>query len=363
VGHGKRGARGREEARLSDIGKNTIVLDQSEVLAFCGPRDQKLRLIQGGLRAEIRARGNEIVISGEAAEVERATGIIEDLLMVQRTLGRALSDQQVQMAVREAEPDSGAEGETESLTEVFLDQIPLPTRARRLAPMSRAQKKYIDHIRRSDIVFATGPAGTGKTYLAVAMAIWHLAEGKVRRIILVRPAVEAGEQLGFLPGDIAAKFDPFVRPLYDALYDMMEPEKVKTYLETGIIEIAPLAFMRGRTLNDAFVILDEGQNTTVAQMKMFLTRLGVSSKAVVTGDITQIDLPPGTLSGLVHAQKVLQDISGIRFMQFTKIDIVRHDLVQKIVLAYERHAGKRTRDDAGRAGRASASPGRKRSHA
>ncbi len=191
-------------------------------------------------------------------------------------------------------------------------------------------------------MFGIGPAGTGKTYLAVAMAVHHLMEGKVRRIILARPAVEAGERLGFLPGDIAAKFDPFVRPLYDALYDMMEPEKVASSLEQGQIEIAPLAFMRGRTLNSAFVILDEGQNTSPEQMKMFLTRLGADSKAIITGDVTQIDLPRGKRSGLVHARSILAEIEGLSFIHFNEHDVVRHELVQRIIKAYE--ASSKTED-------------------
>ena len=325
----------RDRQALHDQVEETIVLDQSEILAFCGRNDQKVRFLQSGLGAGILTRGNEIVVSGSPEEVRRATETIRDLLTVQRKTGKPLTDQQVQLAVRAAgEGDGGS-----SLASVFLDQIPLPNKSRRLSPMTRGQKRYVDAIRGSDIVFSIGPAGTGKTYLAVAMAVWHLMEGLVRRIILCRPAVEAGERLGFLPGDIAAKFDPFVRPLYDALYDMMEPEKVKTYLETGIIEIAPLAFMRGRTLNDSFVILDEGQNTTVPQMKMFLTRLGFNSKTVITGDVTQIDLPGGRSSGLIEAQKIIEGIEGICFVYFTNKDVVRHKLVQQIIKAYERHGG------------------------
>lgn len=295
-----------------------------------------MRQLASGLKAEVAARGNEIVVAGDEQDVDSAISVIEDLLRVQRQSGKPLASQQIQLALRALNRGDEAGG----MSELFLDRIPLPNKSKHLSPLTRGQKTYIDAIRHSDIVFSIGPAGTGKTYLAVAMAVWHLLEGICRRIVLVRPAVEAGEKLGFLPGDIAAKFDPFVRPLYDALYDMMDPEKVKTYLETGIIEVAPLAFMRGRTLNDSFVILDEGQNTTVEQMKMFLTRLGGNSKAVVTGDVTQIDLPEGKLSGLINARKVLRDIRGIQFIHFDENDVVRHELVQKIILAYERYSQK-----------------------
>ncbi|MBN1866449.1 PhoH family protein [Candidatus Sumerlaeota bacterium] len=322
---------------LSRPTEQSLVLDRSEVLSFCGRNDRKIRRLQTGLKAEILTRGTEIVALGEAQDVERAMQALRELLAVQRQSGQPLTDQQLDQAIQALQDDEEPAG---GLSSVFLDRIALPRASRHVAPLTRGQKRYIDAIRHADIVMSTGPAGTGKTYLAVAMAVWHLAQGVVRRIVLVRPAVEAGERLGFLPGDIAAKFDPFVRPLYDALYDMMDPEKVKDYLETGIIEIAPLAFMRGRTLNESFVILDEGQNTTVEQMKMFLTRLGVNSRAVVTGDITQIDLPEGKTSGLVHAQKVLREITGIEFVRFSERDVVRHALVQKIVRAYER-AGKR----------------------
>lgn len=317
---------------LSSTTEQVIVLEPAELLSFCGHNDERIRQLESGLRAGIVTRGNEIVISGEAEDVEAAVQVIRDLLNVQRASRQPITMQQVQQALRST---TSREGKM-TLKDVFLDRIPLPNRSKRVAPLTFGQKNYVDAIRRSDIVCAIGPAGTGKTYLAVAMAVWHLMEGMVRRIILVRPAVEAGERLGFLPGDIAAKFDPFVRPIYDALYEMMDPEKVKTYLETGIIEIAPLAFMRGRTLNDSFVILDEGQNTTAEQMKMFLTRMGNNSKVVITGDVTQIDLPEGKISGLNHIQKILNDIEGIQFIYFDQADVVRHPLVQKIVLAYER---------------------------
>ncbi|MFW6303357.1 MAG: PhoH family protein [Candidatus Sumerlaeota bacterium] len=310
-----------------------IILEPAELLDFCGKNDEKIRHLRSVLDARITTRGNEIAVKGSSEAVEEATGVIEDLLRLQREGGSAPSSQHVLAALRSVKREETAS----SLGNVLSDVIPVPNTSRRLAPMTAGQKRYVDAIRKKDVVFAVGPAGTGKTYLAVAMGVSQLMEGLVRRIILVRPAVEAGERLGFLPGDIAAKFDPFVRPLYDALYDMMDPEKVKTYLETGIIEVAPLAFMRGRTLNDAFVILDEGQNTTPAQMKMFLTRLGMGAKAVVTGDVTQIDLPEGSPSGLIHVQKVLKGVRGIGYIWFKQSDVVRHDLVQRIVKAYEEY--------------------------
>jgi len=322
---------------LSAPCQKTIILEPDELLSFCGRHDRRIHTLQKGLAADIRTRGNEISISGDTRGVEQAVGVIEDLLRVQRESGRPISSMAVSLALR-ASQEAGHLG----VADMLLDEIAVPNKSRHVTPMTIGQKRYLEAIRKNGIVFAIGPAGTGKTYLAVAMAIAALVEGEVRRIILVRPAVEAGERLGFLPGDIASKFDPFVRPLYDALHDMIEPEKIKTYLETGVIEIAPLAFMRGRTLNDAFVILDEGQNTTAAQMKMFLTRLGMDSKAVVTGDVTQIDLPKDTISGLIHVQKVLKNIEGIEYVLFDKRDVVRHDLVQRIVHAYEKFTtGKR----------------------
>jgi phosphate starvation-inducible PhoH-like protein len=322
--------------RGNPITEQTMILDRSELLSFCGQNDQRIRQLQSGLEAEILTRGNEIILSGQPKDVRYAERVIGDLLTVQRRSGRPVSSQQVQQVLRASEDGE----DTEAMAEALLDTIPVPNKSKRLTPLTPGQKRYIDAIRRSDVVFSIGPAGTGKTYLAMAMAVSQLMQGLVRRIVLVRPAVEAGEHLGFLPGDIASKFDPFVRPLYDALYDMMDPEKAKTYLETGTIEIAPLAFMRGRTLSESLVVLDEGQNTTAAQMKMFLTRLGDNSKAVITGDVTQIDLPQGKLSGLMHVQKVLNGIDGIEFVWFERRDVVRHHLVEKIVLAYERHSQK-----------------------
>jgi phosphate starvation-inducible protein PhoH and related proteins len=224
-----------------------------------------------------------------------------------------------------------------SLKELFLNNIPVSSKRRFIIPKTENQKRYLDSIKGFDIVFGVGPAGTGKTYLAMAMAVNALLKKEVARIVLARPAIEAGEKLGFLPGDIQEKVNPYLRPLYDALYDMMESEKVMNLMERGVIEIAPLAFMRGRTLNDAFVILDEAQNTTTEQMKMFLTRLGFNSKAVITGDVTQIDLPSNRASGLVEVMKILEGIGGITFVSFSERDVVRHKLVQAIIKAYERY--------------------------
>jgi phosphate starvation-inducible PhoH-like protein len=260
--------------------------------------------------------------------------VINDLLEIHRKGGSREDENTRRRKLIYALNKANGEEKTE-IRDIFLDEIPVPLKRRHITPMTKGQKLYIDAIRQSDIIFAIGPAGTGKTYLAMAMAVSGLMKGTVRRIILVRPAVEAGEKLGFLPGDLAAKFDPYVRPLWDALYEMIEAEKIKHYIETGVIEIAPLAFMRGRTLNNAFVILDEAQNTTTEQMKMFLTRMGFGSKLIITGDITQIDLPPGRLSGLVHVQSVLKGIKSITFIYFDQSDVVRHELVQKIVQAYE----------------------------
>lgn len=318
---------------MDELSEQVINLSEEEVFDFCGANDARLKQIESQFNARIIPRGTQIRIQGQPQEVEAAGRVITELLNVQRSARVSASPQQIRQAINAVKNNQAGQ-----IREVFLDHIPVPLKKKRIAPLTPNQKQYVEAIRHNDVVFGIGPAGTGKTYLAVAMAVNHLMDGKVRRIILARPAVEAGERLGFLPGDIAAKFDPFVRPLYDALYDMMEAEKVASSLEQGQIEIAPLAFMRGRTLNGAFVILDEGQNTSPEQMKMFLTRLGADSKAVITGDVTQIDLPRGKRSGLVHARSILSSIDGLSFIQFDEHDVVRHELVQRIIKAYEASA-------------------------
>ncbi|OGW43200.1 MAG: hypothetical protein A2Y66_06250, partial [Nitrospirae bacterium RBG_13_41_22] len=253
--------------------------------------------------------------------------------------GYNLNPEDIRYAIR-----STSEGEYTSVKDLFLNNIPVSSKKRFIIPKTETQRRYIDAIKNYDIVIGIGPAGTGKTYLAMAMAIHAFLKKQISRIVLARPAVEAGERLGFLPGDIYEKISPYLRPLYDALLDMMEAEKAGKLIERGIIEIAPLAFMRGRTLNDSFVILDEAQNTTSEQMKMYLTRLGFNSKTVITGDVTQIDLPTGKTSGLIEAERILSDIEGIKFIYFSEKDVVRHKLVQEIVKAYERYEKRSTEE-------------------
>jgi phosphate starvation-inducible PhoH-like protein len=277
-------------------------------------------------------RGNKIFLQGSDKSVEKADKLIRDIRSISSS-GYNLTPEDIRYALRSATP----EGDYASVKDLFLNNVPVSSKKRFIIPKTENQRKYIDAIKNYDIVIGIGPAGTGKTYLAMAMAINAFLKKQVSRIVLARPAVEAGEKLGFLPGDIYEKFNPYLRPLYDALLDMMEAEKAGKLVERGIIEIAPLAFMRGRTLNDSFVILDEAQNTTSEQMKMYLTRLGFNSKTVITGDITQIDLPPGRLSGLIEAERILSDIEGIKFIYFSEKDVVRHKLVQEIVKAYERY--------------------------
>lgn len=323
------------QTKLSNYTEELIVLDPSELLEFCGKNDSRLRQIEQEFGAKLIARGNEIKITGDLHNVEQAALALEKLLDLFRIDGK-LDDRQVKYAI-----NSIKSKEEKDLRSIYLEKIDLPFKRKQITPLTSGQKRYVEAMRGADIVFGIGPAGTGKTYLAMAMAINSLMSGKVGRLILVRPAVEAGEKLGFLPGDISSKVDPFLRPLYDALYEMMPPEKIKHYFDTSIIEVAPLAFMRGRTLNNAFVILDEGQNTTKEQMKMFLTRLGFDSRAVITGDVTQVDLPGEGKSGLIHVQDILADIKGIRFIFLDETDVVRHELVQKIIRAYEKNGRSR----------------------
>jgi phosphate starvation-inducible PhoH-like protein len=297
--------------------------------ALLGRNDENLRLLEAELALRIVARGNEITLRGDERQVERGARIVEELLA---RLGAGLPVQasDVRAALRVLADDAEAD-----LKSIFLDAIPVPSRKKQITPKTLNQKRYVEAIRGHDVVVGIGPAGTGKSYLAMAMAVSALTRREVARIILTRPAVEAGERLGFLPGDMYEKVHPYLRPLYDALYDMMEPEKAASMTERGAIEIAPLAYMRGRTLNDAFIVLDEAQNTTSEQMKMFLTRLGFNSRMVITGDITQVDLPSTRASGLIEIQSVLKGIAGIRFVYFTEKDVVRHELVSEIVRAYD----------------------------
>lgn len=294
-----------------------------------GGQNIHLEQIRNLLNLKINARGAAVHLEGNEIAVNLTKNILEQLYGLLKEKYPVYPND-IDYAVRILREDHRA-----NLKDIFLDAVYITAKKRSITPKSRAQKEYIDAIRNFDIVFGIGPAGTGKTYLAMAMAVAALSKGLVDRIILTRPAVEAGEALGFLPGDLTEKVDPYLRPLYDALHDMMRFEKVSDLMQKGVIEVAPIAFMRGRTLNDSFIILDEAQNTTSEQMKMFLTRIGFSSKAVITGDITQVDLPAGKASGLKEAKQILQRINGIRFTFFSKEDVVRHKLVQEIINAYE----------------------------
>ncbi len=310
----------------------TVPFRPQEAMAFLGEADRNLKKLRAlfkqalGDRLRLVVRGEAVELLGDKEAVETGEKAIRDLLTLLRQ-GAELDPATLEQAVELALSGEGLYQATE-----VEGGIPLPGRLR---PKTPGQRRYVEAILRHDITFGIGPAGTGKTYLAVAMAVAHLKARKVKRIILTRPAVEAGEKLGFLPGDIQAKVDPYLRPLYDALFDMIDAERFEQYLQSGIIEVAPLAFMRGRTLNDAFIILDEAQNTTPEQMKMFLTRMGFSSKMVITGDVTQIDLPKHQKSGLVEATRILKGIEGIAFIYFRESDVVRHPLVARIIKAYE----------------------------
>ena len=318
--------------QISDEKKSIVVdLHGVDQRMLFGQNDAFLRVIETRFLAKIVARGDRIVVEGDPHEVDLVVRLCQDLI-TRTSHGDYITDQYLNYAismVRENGRGPAGEISTEALLTSALKKV--------IKPKTIGQTRYVEAVDRCDVVFSIGPAGTGKTYLACAMAVAALKTKRVNRVVFTRPAVEAGESLGFLPGDVRAKVDPYLRPVYDALYDMLQPDKIRNLLEMGVIEIAPLAFMRGRTLNEAFVVLDEAQNCTQGQMKMFLTRIGEESKAVITGDITQIDLPDRRDSGLVKVQTVLKDIPGIEFIYLTEKDVVRHHLVQKIIKAYERY--------------------------
>ncbi len=309
--------------------RSQLELDNAVAAELAGTGDAILRALQAQLSCEVYLRGNVLTLDGEPAAVESAAAVIRELA--------ELVGQGHELAPGTIEAVRSALAQHESPAQI-LEDVVWRHRSNKVAPKSVNQKRYVDSIRNHTITFGIGPAGTGKTFLAVALAAAALSRREVSRIILTRPAVEAGERLGFLPGDLMAKVDPYLRPLFDALHDMLEPERVSQYLERGAIEVAPLAFMRGRTLNDSFIILDEAQNTSPEQMKMFLTRLGFGSKMVVTGDVTQIDLPREQDSGLVAVAEILTEVEGIEFVRFGEEDVVRHKLVRRIVAAYNEHS-------------------------
>jgi phosphate starvation-inducible protein PhoH and related proteins len=314
------------------LARRQLTLDNSVAAELAGSEDAVLRALRGRLDCDFHLRGNVLTLDGDSNDVQTAATVVDELV--------DLIEQGHEVAPGTIEAVTGALDAHESPAQI-LEDVVWRHRNTKVAPKTLNQKRYVDSIRNQTITFGVGPAGTGKTFLAVAMAAHALAEREVQRIILTRPAVEAGERLGFLPGDIQAKVDPYLRPLFDALYDMLDPDRVNGYFERGVIEVAPLAFMRGRTLNDSFVILDEAQNTSPEQMKMFLTRLGFNSRMVVTGDVTQIDLPSDQRSGLVVVRDILSEVQDISFVRFGGEDVVRHKLVQRIVAAYGEHAERR----------------------
>jgi phosphate starvation-inducible protein PhoH and related proteins len=314
------------------LARRQLTLDNTVAAELAGSEDAVLRALRGRLDCEFHLRGNVLTLDGDSTDVQTAATVVDELV--------DLIEQGHEVAPGTIEAVTGALDAHESPAEI-LEDVVWRHRNTKVSPKTLNQKRYVDSIRNQTITFGVGPAGTGKTFLAVAMAAHALAEREVQRIILTRPAVEAGERLGFLPGDIQAKVDPYLRPLFDALYDMLDPDRVNGYFERGVIEVAPLAFMRGRTLNDSFVILDEAQNTSPEQMKMFLTRLGFNSRMVVTGDVTQIDLPTDQRSGLVVVRDILNEVQDISFVRFGGEDVVRHKLVQRIVAAYGEHAERR----------------------
>jgi phosphate starvation-inducible PhoH-like protein len=313
------------------LARRQLTLDNTVAAELAGSEDAVLRELRGHLDCDLHLRGNVLTLDGEPADLQAAATVVDELV--------ELIEQGHEVAPGTIEAVTGALDAHESPAEI-LDDVVWRHRNTKVSPKTLNQKRYVDSIRDHTITFGIGPAGTGKTFLAVAMAAAALAERQVQRVILTRPAVEAGERLGFLPGDIQAKVDPYLRPLFDALFDMLDPDRVNGYFERGVIEVAPLAFMRGRTLNDSFVILDEAQNTSPEQMKMFLTRLGFNSRMVVTGDVTQIDLPSDQRSGLIAVRDILDSVKDIAFIEFGGEDVVRHKLVQRIVAAYDEHGNR-----------------------
>ena len=321
---------GHSAKEASRIVKKLSFPDPELVRLLCGEQNAHLQALRNKIGLSANVRGNEVILEGGDWEIELAENILNQLYdLIHQNYPIYRND--VEYAARILSSDPSA-----SLKRIFMDRVYVGSGKTVIAPKSINQKAYIDSIRTYDIVFGIGPAGTGKTYLAMAMAVAALVKKEMKRMVLTRPAVEAGEHLGFLPGDLYEKVNPYLRPLYDALHDMMDFEDASRLLQKGVIEVAPLAFMRGRTLNDSFVILDEAQNATTEQMKMFLTRLGFSSKAVITGDVTQTDLPEGKTSGLIEAREILHGIDGIQFINFSRDDVVRHPLVQEIIDAYEK---------------------------
>ncbi len=309
--------------------KDLIFENNNSLKQLCGEKNSNIKEIEKIFDIKLHTRGNKITLQGQPQNLDNAEKFTNQIYELIKK-GYNLEPGDIELASRIILSDK------HSLEDIFLDTICVSTRKRIIAPKSLAQKHYIDSIRKNDVVFGIGPAGTGKTYLVMALAVSAFLNRQFNRIILTRPAVEAGEKLGFLPGDLSQKVDPYLRPLFDALYEMMDYDKVSRLIEKGTIEIAPLAFMRGRTLNDAFVILDEAQNTTSLQMKMFLTRLGFNSKAVITGDVTQIDLEKNAVSGLIHSENILKNIPKLDFVYFSNRDVVRHPIVKKIIEAYEK---------------------------
>jgi len=322
-----------------NLAEARVAISNVNDIAFLfGNRDSNIKCIEQQFKVRIVTRGGEIAIIGDEKDVKSVEQLFNQMIQLLQG-GNSLTSNEVKYFVKLAK-----NGESEKINDLYDGVVCYTHRGKMIKPKTIGQKQYVSAIKQNDIVFGIGPAGTGKTYLAMAMAVTAFKEKEVSRIILTRPAVEAGEKLGFLPGDLQDKVDPYLRPLYDALYDILGVDSFRRYMEKGLIEVAPLAYMRGRTLDDAFVILDEAQNTTSEQMKMFLTRLGFGSKAVITGDLTQIDLPKGVYSGLEEIQEILKDVKGIQFVYLDDTDVVRHEVVQRIIKAYEKFEEKRQRN-------------------